>query len=483
MIDRSRPVTASLGFGITSKTKVSKSPKNGIPCAEHKARILVVDPDLAMRRLLSTRLCAANYTVEAVASAQAGLDACVRIRPNLVITGWQLEGMDGFSLLKELKGRWPALSVIILTAHGTVREAVQATQHGAFGFLVKPVEKTELLGQVQRAIADSTFTLAEGNWRAAIVSRGKLMEERLGQANWAAGSGAPVLLTGENGTGKELFARAIHAASERRGKAFVAVHCRTLAEHLLEAELFGHPRGEINAPEEEKAGAIRAARGGTLLLDEIGDLPLRLQVKLIDSLLVELIPVDDGSHQTHTNVRLICTTSCDLKQLLDAGRFRQDLYYRINILAIEIPPLGRRREDIPLLVSHFLEQATEQGSGQKIYSPEAIELLATADWPGNVRQLFDLVKQNVALSRDSVMTKAFVQESMGSGATPVPTFDEARDKFSRDYLANTLQTTRGNISKSARLAKRNRTDFYKLLARYRVRAETFKDTGLPNQDQ
>jgi two-component system response regulator GlrR len=418
---------------------------------------------------MSTRLGAANYDVQAVADAQTALDACVRDRPHLVITDWQLEGMDGLSLLRELKGRWPALSVIFVTAHGSVREAVQATQHGAFGFLVKPVEKSELLGQVQRAIAESTFALADGDWRAAIVSRGKLMEDRLGQANWAAGSGAPVLLTGENGTGKELFARAIHAASARRGAAFISVNCRGSAEQTLETELFGDSSDAVNAGKNEQSGAIRAARGGTLLLEEVGDLSATLQMKLSDLLLVEL--ADDGRDQTPTNVRLICTTSCDLKQLMEAGRFREDLYYRINILPIEIPPLGRRREDIPLLISHFLEQATEQGGDQKIYSPEAIELLATADWPGNVRQLFDLVKQNVALSRGAVITKAFVQQSLGTDAMRSPTLDEARNKFSHDYLAQMLQATSGNVTKSARLAKRNRSDFYRLLARYRVRAE------------
>jgi two-component system response regulator GlrR len=371
-----------------------------------------------------------------------------------------------------LKGRWPALSVIFVTAHGSIREAVQATQHGAFSFLVKPVEKSELLGQVRRAIAESPFALADGDWRAAIVSRGKLMEERLGQANWAAGSGEPVLLTGENGTGKELFARAIHAASARRGEAFIKVNCRGSAEQMLETELFGNANDAVNAAESEESGAIRAARGGTLLLEEIGDLSARLQVKLRDLLSVE--SADEGRHQTHTNVRLICTTSCDLKQLMEAGRFREDLYYRINILPIEIPPLGRRREDIPLLVSHFLEQATEPGGEQKIYSPEAIELLATADWPGNVRQLFDLVKQNVALSRGAVMTKAFVQQSLGTDATRSATLDEARNKFAHDYLARMLQATSGNVTKSARLAKRNRSDFYRLLERYRVRAENIK---------
>jgi two-component system response regulator GlrR len=477
MNDHSRPVT-SLGFGITPKAKVSKLTKDGdVPRPEHKARILVVDQDPAMRRVMSTRLGAANYTVETVDGAQAALDACVRTRPNLVITDWRLEEMDGFGLLKELKSRWPDLMVIILTAHGTIREAVQATQHGAFGFLVKPVDKAELLGQVQRAIADSTFAAVKGDWRSAIVSRGELMEDRLGQANWAAGNVAPVLLTGENGTGKELFARAIHAASARRAKSFIAVNCRASADHPLEGELFGHESGEAGAADTFESGAIHAARGGTLLLHEVGDLPLRLQVKLIEALLKESLPDGEGNH---TGARLICTTSCDLKPLMDTGKFREDLYYQINILPIEIPPLGRRREDIPLLVSHFLEQATDLGGGGKIYSAKAIELLATTDWPGNVRQLFDLVKQNVALSEDRVMTQAFVKQSLGSGAMQVPTYDEARDKFARDYLTNTLQTTKGNITKSARLAKRNRTDFYKLLARFRIRPEDFQITDAPN---
>jgi two-component system response regulator GlrR len=458
-----RPVIASLGLGITPKEKGSK------------ARILVVDPDPAVQRLMSTRLGAANYTVAAVSDAQTALDACVRDRPHLVITDWQLEGMDGLSLLRELKSRWPALCVIFVTAYGSIPEAVKATQNGAFGFLVKPVEKAELLGQVQRAIAESTFALTDGDWRAGIVSRGKLMEERLGQANWAAGSGAPVLLTGENGTGKELFARAIHAASARRGAAFISVNCRGSAEEMLETELFGDSSDAVAAAEKSRSGAIRAARGGTLLLAEIGDLSARLQAKLCDLLLIEL--ADDGRHQTPTDVRLICTTSCDLKQLMEAGKFREDLYYRINIMPIEIPPLGRRREDIPLLVSHFLEQATEQGGDQKIYSPEAIELLATADWPGNVRQLFDLVKQNVALSRGAVMTKAFVQQSFGTEAIQSTTLDEARNRFAHDYLSNMLQATSGNVTESARLAKRNRSDFYRLLTRHRVRAENMKNAA------
>jgi len=455
--------TASLGFGIHHAESGSKQgePKQTV----RKARILVVDNDLASRRFLHARLAGGGrYRVDTVDNAQAALDACVRSRPNLVISELRLAPMDGLELLKEMKSRWPALTVIIVTAHATIPEAVRATQCGAFGFLVKPIERDELLGQVERALAASTFALAEGDWRSNIVTRSQLMEERLGLANRAAGSDAPVLLTGENGTGKELLARAIHAASSRREHQFVAVRCSVSDEAALENELFGRV-APSDAARPRETGALEAARHGTLLLDDIDHLSSRLQSELIVAL---------GDPITSRAPRLISTTSRDLKKLMEAGEFRQDLYYHINVLPIEIPPLGRRREDIPLLVSHFLEQASEEGGAKKLYSPEAIELLATTDWPGNVRQLFELVKQNVALSHGKIMSKEFVERSLGADMKQVPSYQEARKNFTRDYLTSNLQATSGNVSESARLAKRNRTDFYKLLARHRVAPDDFK---------
>jgi two-component system response regulator GlrR len=419
---------------------------------------MIVDTDPEMRRLLSARLIGAKYAVETVASAQEALDACVRSRPNLVITDLRLDRMDGLALLRELKSRWPDLAVIILTAHGTISEAVQATQHGAFGFLVKPVDKPELLGQVGRAIASSTFSSVAGDWRADIVSRSHLMEERLGQANWAARSDAPLLLMGENGTGKELLARAIHAASARSEKPFIVVSCRQMVWP------------DVNACAE---GACTAAQGGTLLLEEIADLSIECQDKFIALL----------RSNSSAAFRLICTTSRDLNEEIKSGSFRQELFYQINILAIEIPPLGRRREDIPLLISHFLEQAVDQGGEKKLYTRQAIELLATTDWPGNVRQLYDLVKQNISLVHGEVITEEFVQKSLSSDAGRLPAFDEARDKFSRAYLTNKLRKTKGNISKAARLAKRSRTDFYNLLARYCIDPKDFKSEEIPKPEE
>src|SRR3984893_17344447 len=255
------PPTASLGFGISRRPRDPTGA--GIdtePTATRKAKILVVDQDPAQRRLMVTRLGAANYAVETVDGAQAALDACVRSRPNLVITDLRMMDMDGLAFLKELRSRWPQLTVIILTAHGTISEAVQATQCGAFGYLVKPVGKDELLGQVQRATAVSTFTLTEGDWRANIISRSRLMEDRLGIANRAAGSDVPVLITGENGTGKELLARAIHAASARRERPFVTVSCRNTDHEALESELFGDQSNETG---DSGDGALQRGRGGT----------------------------------------------------------------------------------------------------------------------------------------------------------------------------------------------------------------------------
>jgi two-component system response regulator GlrR len=461
----SPPVITSLGFRIAEKASKLRN-KNSMPPLERRDRIVVVNNDPASRRLLSVRLGAAGYEVESVNDARAALDACMRARPNLVITDLRMREMDGLGLLNELKVRWPGLSVIMLTAHGTIPEAVQATRHGAFGFLVDPVAKAELLGQVQRAIAASTITHVNGEWRADIVSRCQLMEDRLTQANKAAGTDSPVMLTGEGGTGRELFARAIHAASARSTKPFIAISCQGKDEHLLEEELFGSA---------SDAGAFRAARGGTLLIHEICNLPLRLQAEFVNALQED--GQFGGAHSPAAAVRLICTTSRDLKQAMTDGLFRQDLYYRIHVFTIEVPPLGRRREDIPLLVSHFLAQATDESGFAKMYSPKAVALLMTADWPGNVRQLFDFVKQNVVVSPGKMITEDVVQQSLGQDCADVPSYDDARDKFLRDYLVNTLRSTAGNVSKSARLVKRNRTDFYKLMARYRILANDFKRTA------
>jgi two-component system response regulator GlrR len=353
---------------------------------------------------------------------------------------------------------------------------VHATQSGAFGFLTKPVDKQDLLDNVQRALKVSGFAHVAEDWRANIITRNQLMEDKLAQANMVAGTDARVLITGESGTGKEILARAIHEASPRRNKPFASINCSAMAENVLDSELFGHEKGANPGATRAQKGLFETTEGGTLLLDEVGDMPMQLQVKLLRVLQENQIRPVGSAEATAINVRVISSTHLDLHQLMVSGQFREDLYYRLNVVHIEVPSLGRRREDIPLLVAHFLEQIAKETGQRKIYAPEAVELLATAEWPGNVRQLYNVVRQNVALSHGAIITAELVQQSLGGNPTRLPSFDEARDEFTRNYLSQILQITTGNVSQAARLAKRNRTDFYKLLSRHQLQPDDFKKT-------
>ncbi|MGA2563876.1 MAG: sigma 54-interacting transcriptional regulator [Steroidobacteraceae bacterium] len=446
-----------------------------IQSVKRKARILVVDDDPGLLRLLTIRLRAENYEVEPVENGVQALAAASRFRPDLVISDMRMDQLDGIGLLKELQKRWPGLKVILLTAHGTIPDAVQATQMGAFGFLTKPVEKQELLDQVNKALKISGFVDTDQDWRAELITRSPLMEEKLAQAHMVAGTDARVLITGESGTGKEMMARAIHKASPRRNRAFVSINCSAMAENMLESELFGHAEGAFAGATSTHQGLFQTAEGGTLLLDEISEMPMSIQMKLLRVLQENLIrPI--GSTQTiPINVRVLSSTRNDLQPMLAGGQFREDLYYRLNVVHIEMPSLNRRREDIPLLVAHFLAAIARESGTRKIYAPEAVELLATSDWPGNVRQLQNVVHQNVALSQAPIIPVELVQQSLGGTQTKLPSFDEARDEFTRSYLSQILQITGGNVSQAARLAKRNRTDFYKLLGRHQLVPDDFKN--------
>ncbi len=442
---------------------------------QREGRILLVDDDPGLLRLLSIRLRAEGYDVEAVESAPKALGVLNRFVPDLVITDLRMDEMDGIGLLKELQTRSPGLRVVIITAHGTIPDAVTATQHGAFGFLTKPVDKDELKSLVERALKVSGSVEVEEGWAGGIITRNAAMKEILQQAKMVAATDARVLITGESGTGKELLAKAIHEASERRGKPFTAINCSAMAENLLESELFGHERGSFTGATRAHQGLFQAAEGGTLLLDEIGDMPMRLQVKLLRVLQENQVRPVGSTEARHIDVRVISATHRDLQDMMREGRFREDLYYRLNVINIKLPALDARREDIPLLVAHFLQViAAEAGQERKVYAPEAVEMLVTAEWPGNVRQLFNVVRQNVALSRSPVISGELVRQSLGEQAGKLMSFSDARDEFTRNYLSQILQITMGNVSQAARLAKRNRTDFYKLLARHDLNPDSFK---------
>jgi two-component system response regulator GlrR len=442
---------------------------------QREGKILLVDDDPGLLRLLSIRLRAEGFEVEAVESAHKALGVLHRFSPDLVITDLRMDKMDGIGLLKELQTKSPGLRVIILTAHGTIPDAVTATQHGAFGFLTKPIDKEELMQLVDRALKVSGTVDVEKGWASAIITRNSAMKEILQQAKMVAATDARVLINGESGTGKELLAQAIHNASERHNKPFTAINCSAMAENLLESELFGHEKGAFTGATRAHEGLFQATEGGTLLLDEIGDMPMRLQVKLLRVLQENQVRPVGSTEAKHIDVRVISATHRDLQEFMTQGRFREDLYYRLNVVGIRLPTLDERREDIPLLVAHFLQQiAHEADQERKVYAPEAVEMLVTAEWPGNIRQLYNVVRQNVALSRSPVISGELVQQSLGEHAGKLMSFSDAREEFTRNYLSQILQITMGNVSQAARLAKRNRTDFYKLLARHDLNPDAFK---------
>ncbi len=445
------------------------------PTTNSKGKILLVDDDPGLLRLLSIRLRAEGYDVEAVESAHLALATLNRFTPDLVITDLRMDKMDGIGLLKELQTRSPGLRVVIITAHGTIPDAVVATQSGAFGFLTKPVDKDELMITVEKALRVSGSADIEEGWASQIITRNQGMKEILQQAKMVAATDARVLITGDSGTGKELLAKAIHNASPRHNKPFVAINCSAMAENLLESELFGHQKGAFTGATRTHKGLFQSADGGTLLLDEIGDMPMRLQVKLLRVLQENQVRPVGSTEAVNVDVRVVSATHRDLQQLLREGSFREDLYYRLNVVNIKIPTLDDKRDDIPLLVANFLQIiAQEAGQERKVYAPEAVEMLVTAEWPGNIRQLYNIVRQNVALSRSPVISAELVQQSLGEHAGKLASFTDARDEFTRNYLSQILQITMGNVSQAARLAKRNRTDFYKLLARHELNPDQFK---------
>jgi two-component system response regulator GlrR len=415
------------------------------PDAQNKGKILLVDDDPGLLRLLSIRLRAEGYDVEAVESAHLALATLNRFSPDLVITDLRMDKMDGIGLLKELQTRSPGLRVVIITAHGTIPDAVVATQSGAFGFLTKPIDKDELLITVEKALKVSGSADIEEGWAAKIITRNQGMKEVLQQAKMVAATDARVLITGESGTGKELLANAIHKASPRHNKPFVAINCSAMAENLLESELFGHEKGAFTGATRTHKGLFQSAEGGTLMLDEIGDMPMRLQVKLLRVLQEHQVRPVGSTEALQVDVRVISATHRDLQTLLREGRFREDLYYRLNVVNINIPTLDDRREDIPLLVASFLQTISlEAGQERKVYAPEAVEMLVTAEWPGNIRQLYNVVRQNVALSRSPVISAELVQQSLGEHGGKLASFTDARDEFTRNYLSQILQITMGN---------------------------------------
>ena len=445
------------------------------------ARLLIVDDDADLLKLLSMRLEAAGYEVTAVASAEAALAKLDVQRPALVLSDVQLPGMDGLALFNVIRERHPALPVILLTAHGTIPDAVAATAQGVYTYLTKPFDGRALLDTIAQALTLTAVhrdDSADQAWRESIVSRSNVMAEVLAEARLVAASQAPVLIRGESGSGKELLARAIHAASPRAHRPFVAVNCGAIPEPLLESELFGHVKGAFTGALANHRGLFQAADGGTLLLDEIGDMPMPLQVKLLRVLQEHQVRPVGASASVPIDVRILSATHRDLEAALAEGQFREDLYYRLNVVSLTLPSLDVRREDIPLLAQHFLQKlATKYDKRLNGFAPEALKALTMAAWPGNVRQLHNVVEQVSALATSPLIPLSLVQRALRSPSIEVLPYAEARQRFEREYLVGLLKLTDGNVADAARLADRNRTEFYRLLQRNGLDPSMFRADG------
>ena len=441
------------------------------------AHILLVDDDVSLLRLLGMRLESRGYQVTTAESGAEALRRLDAVSPDIVLSDLRMDEMDGMALFQAIQREMPGLPVIILTAHGSIPDAVHATQQGVYSFLTKPVDRDALFSAIDEALEHTSA--GSGNddeaWRASIITRSPEMERVLEQARMVATSDVSVLITGPSGSGKELLARAIHDASARANKPFVAINCGALPEQLLESELFGHARGAFTGAVSDHKGLFQAADGGTLFLDEIGDMPLPLQVKLLRALQERQIRPLGSTQSIPVNVRILSATHRDLGQAMQQGEFREDFFYRLNVVNLKLPALQERAEDVPLLARHLVAQAAERHKPfVKGFSPEALNLLATSAWPGNVRQLVNVVEQCVALTRSPMIPEALVAQALAAEESALPTFNDARAGFERSYLVKVLKITEGNVTQAARIAGRNRTDFYKLLARHELEPGTFK---------
>ncbi|MBW4048135.1 MAG: sigma 54-interacting transcriptional regulator [Proteobacteria bacterium] len=439
--------------------------------------ILVVDDDADLLRLLGMRLQSAGYKPVPVASAEEALARLAVARPRAVITDLRMQGMDGMALFERIHATDPSLPIIILTAHGTIPDAVAAAQSGVFGYLTKPFESSELLALLARAVGTGSPVVGKPAKQRfpEIVTASPLMNALLDEVALVAASEASVLIQGESGTGKELLASAVHQASPRRHGPFVAINCAAIPEALLESELFGHAKGAFTGADSARKGLFQTAQGGTVFLDEIGDMPLALQAKLLRVLQErEVRPVGSGQ-SVAVDVRIVSATHRDLDEAIRQQQFREDLYYRLNVVNLHIPPLRERREDIGPLAQHFVERLAPK-HGRRIvgFAPEALDLLMRADWPGNIRQLMNVVEQCCALCTTVRIPAALVARALRNKPTEILSYAEAKDRFEREYLVNLMKLTGGQVTEAARLAQRNRTEFYRLLQKHALSPALFK---------
>jgi two-component system response regulator GlrR len=436
-----------------------------------------VDDDSDMLALLSTWLKQEGFDVD---TARSGSEALTRIsmaRPRLVITDLFMENMDGMKLLTEIHRHNPLLPVIMLSGQARIPDAIRATHLGIAAFLTKPIERAELIGQIRRTlhIAGPDEQQQASAFGRKLIYRSAKIAELVEQARMVADADITVFVSGETGTGKEVLAKAIHEGSPRRNLPFIGVNCGAIPEQLLESELFGHEKGAFTGATIRHEGLFQAANGGTLFLDEIGDMPLGLQVKLLRVLQdFEVRPV--GSvRSVPINVRIISATHTNLEEAVRAGEFREDLYYRLNVVPLSMPSLKERPEDIAPLLDHFLaKSAARRKEKKKHFAPDAMEYLVSAAWPGNVRQLINVIELCTTLTKTEIIPLSMAKKALRDEPGQLQTLREAKTACERSYLISVLRVTNGRVADAAKIADRNRTEFYKLLEMHNLDAAQFR---------
>ncbi len=450
-----------------------------------RAKLLVVDDDRNLLEIIRMRLESLEYEVTAIRDEEEARQAVTAQVFDLAVIDLQLANQDGISLMEEIHLINPDLPTIILTAHGSIESAVVAMKRGAYTYLTKPFDARELKLHIDRALENRRLTSEVGRLKVLlaerydfknIVARSEKMQQVLEVVARIAQMDSTVHIQGESGTGKELIARAIHLASPRKDKAFVAINCAALPETLLESELFGHEKGAFTGAVKSSRGLFAQAHEGTLFLDEIGDMPPSLQVKLLRVLQErQFYPV--GSEQPlSVDVRVIVATNKNLAELVRQDLFREDLFYRIHVIPIELPPLRERREDIPLLAEYFLKKfGTQMDKKIKGLAPAALQRLMLHEWPGNVRELENTIEYATAMTVQDVVTEELVLPGKaGTVEEAIKPLTEARDAFEKSYLVRLLESTQGNVSNAAAMAGRYRADLYVLLKKHGLNPSDFK---------
>jgi two-component system, NtrC family, response regulator GlrR len=448
-------------------------------------KILVVDDDPNLLELVKMRLESADYEVTTSSMEEDALGAVKDQAFDLSILDLQLANRDGISLMEELHLVLPGMPVIILTAYGTIESAVEAMKRGAYSYLTKPFDPRDLLFQIERALENRRLSsevqrlkdlLSDRFDFSNIIAKSEKMQKVLEAVTQIAGIDSNVYIHGESGTGKELIAKAIHLSSERKANPFVAINCAAIPEPLLESKLFGHEKGAFTGAIRSTKGLFVQAHGGTIFLDEIGDMSLPIQAKLLRVLQErQFYPV--GSEKlVEVDVRVIVATNKDLEAQVKQGLFREDLFYRIHVIPILLPPLRERKEDIPSLVDHFLKKFSKEMKKEvKELSLSALHRLMLHDWPGNVRELENTIEYAIAMTRQEIITEEHIlQTKEVLRDEPLRPLKEARDDYEKNYIIQLLEICKGNVSKAAKMAGKYRADFYDLLKKHNLKIENFK---------